>query len=204
VLLEELYCGNDADDLPFNTFTQLDLSQNVNLYKLHAPDLYFLEGLNLSNNTSLVDILIYNSPMDNLNLKNGNNTILTTVYVALNENLFCIEVDDEIAANNGDPPYSGWVVDPQITYSEDCQLGVEENVAMGLLVYPNPVQDVLFIENNLSVAIQSLKMYDLLGQMVLSEKKDFNQINLSVLRAGVYFLTVEMKSGLVVRKIVKE
>ncbi|WP_299273720.1 choice-of-anchor D domain-containing protein [uncultured Psychroserpens sp.] len=88
--LEELRCRN-------NQIVDLDLSYNTNLTFLRLED-------NL---------------LETLNLKNGNNTILTTMR-AQDNNLLCVEVDDEIAANAGTGSYSSWQVDNGVVYSERC------------------------------------------------------------------------------------
>jgi hypothetical protein len=52
-----------------------------------------------------------------LNIANGNNNLLTDFDVTNNPNLYCIQVDDENAANNSLGVYSSWQTDAQIQYS---------------------------------------------------------------------------------------
>jgi hypothetical protein len=203
--LEYLYCGNEVDMTPPNTFTQLDLSNNINLKEFWGSDLLYLESLDLSNNPLIeyVDISSSLLGLSELNLANGNNSILVDVIAYNNQFLFCIEVDDAIAANNGDYPYSEWFVDPQIIYSEDCVLGVEESLIQQISVIPNPFDDMLFIESDPSILIESIHIYSVLGELILSKTDNFNQIDVSALRSGVYFLKVSTSNGKLTKKLVK-
>jgi len=70
--------------------------------------------------------------------------------------------------------------------------------------YPNPVQDILRIENTSSTEITSIKIYDVLGRFVLSEEGDLNNINVSQLESGVLFIEVEIDEGSITKKIIKE
>lgn len=57
-----------------------------------------------------------------------------------------------------------------------------------MVVYPNPVRDKLFIESP-NVALDQVRIYDLLGKMVF-EQKDISNDNLDIshLQSGVYIL----------------
>ncbi len=80
-----------------NTITSLDLSNNTNLTALRGDD----------------------NALTSLNLKSGNNAALTFMRVE-NNNLACIQVDDEASANAGTGPYGSWRVDTGVAYSENC------------------------------------------------------------------------------------
>ena len=105
ILLKELYCGNYGGDIG-QKISVLDLRNNVNLEVLYAENLFLLE---------------------NLNVKNGNNSILNITLPCNFEGdpceltqLHCVTVDDEDAANNDEFPYSGWFIQADYVYSEDC------------------------------------------------------------------------------------
>ncbi len=73
-----------------------------------------------------------------------------------------------------------------------------------LLVYPNPVQNILFVENNRYPALV-FGLYDVTGKKVLQGAlyTTYNQISVSLLSAGVYFLklTDENSNAFVIKKI---
>ncbi len=86
----------------------------ASLTVLHCGDNEIV-SLDLSNNSKLEYLGCSRNDLSSLNLKNGNNDILS-IDATGNFNLFCIEVDDpEAAANN-----EGWSKDPIATYSDDC------------------------------------------------------------------------------------
>lgn len=61
-------------------------------------------------------------------------------------------------------------------------VGIEENNLVEFKFYPNPVTDVLYFNINVDV-----KIIDLTGKVVMSEM-NVNQINVSELKPGVYFI----------------
>ena len=92
IQLKELYLI-DVEDVPMLQLTSLDCSNNINLEYLRIENVYGLETINLQNghnDTLLLDIRDFFS----------NGTSLLSLY--------CIQVDDEVAANNGQHPYSSW------------------------------------------------------------------------------------------------
>jgi hypothetical protein len=70
-------------------------------------------------------------------------------------------------------------------------------------LYPNPVSDILKIENNNGFLIKSIKLYNSLGQLVL-EKNEGNQIDVSGLANALYLVEIETDKGVVTKKIMKQ
>lgn len=216
------------------SLTNLDVTNNTNLKYLNVwfCDLYSLDLSNnslletliigeyspftiaVSNNLTMVDVsqnpnleylAVVRTGIEELNVKNGANSLLAYMNATLNPNLSCIQVDDEIAAGNGDFPYSGWGVDNGVIYSEDCSLGVSNNeIETNIIVYPNPVKDILTIDNTNNTEITSIKLYDVLGKLVLHVESNYNQIDVSGLNRGIFFLNIETDRGVVTKKIIKE
>ena len=73
---------------------------------------------------------------------------------------------------------------------------------MTLNVYPNPVNDKLYIETESN--IETINIYTLTGIVVLSETNSTNTIDVSNLSSGVYFVKVRTENSEVVRRIVKK
>lgn len=69
-------------------------------------------------------------------------------------------------------------------------------------VYPNPVRDYLYIDAN--IEINSIEIYSLKGERLMIKVDRTNQIDISDLTPGVYFLKLEANAGVITRKIVKE
>ena len=101
------------------------------------------------------------------------------------EGLRCYWVEDELVFKYGD---------------EDCDAiydelhGVEEDVENQFNVYPNPTNGVLFVETHGRAALPTLtyRISNLMGQIVLTGNitAENQQIDVSVLPEGMYFITV--------------
>jgi len=255
-LLEELYCGNPSIDVgPFNTFTSLDLSNNVQLRIFNSSYAYDLQTINFgtnsnldnfeavycdlssinfdgipsvnilrlgdndpfftgysndftaldfSGNPNLTSLFLINMGLDQLNVQSGNNAILTTLDVQISPDLSCIQVDDEVAANNNEPPYSGWFVDSGVTYSEDCALGIEDFQDSSVIIFPNPATHILNIDLQNNAVLKAIRVYDALGQLVISEEANTSRLDVSTLSPGLYLVQVKTNEGVLIQKMIKE
>ncbi len=62
-----------------------------------------------------------------------------------------------------------------------------------IVIFPNPATNEIFIENNISVKITNVNIYNNIGQVVLQEKLLSDKIDISTLNRGLYF--IEMVSN---------
>lgn len=70
--------------------------------------------------------------------------------------------------------------------------------------FPNPVDDRLHMEFSSDVTPISVGLYDIQGRAVISQRKDFESIDMSQLPSGTYTLNVVMNDGIVYSdKVVK-
>ena len=99
-----------------DNLVNLDLSKNEMLKSISIEAPYGqLEILDLSNNPNLERIELYYSQLKELNLKNGNNTLITTYLVYGSSVLTCVQVDDKNWSDNN------WYIDDlKYVFSEDC------------------------------------------------------------------------------------
>ena len=69
-------------------------------------------------------------------------------------------------------------------------------------IYPNPAKDFIFIsdidENTL------IQIYNVNGKFLIETKNSNNQINISSLKSGIYFLKIQNSNGIVTKKFVKQ
>ncbi len=180
----------------YNNLIELDLSQNINLSYIWIKG-NPIEDLDFSNNSNLNEVNARDcNNLTSLNMKNGNNTILTQFLSDNCPNLFCIQVDDENAANNGTGVYASWVVDAQVQYSEDCEfLGVDDNDLKGISLYPNPTENNLFLSLPKYVGLNlKYSLFDLNGKLVKQNFVIVDNINLDIdvssLSSGTYIIQV--------------
>ncbi|KAA3623550.1 MAG: T9SS C-terminal target domain-containing protein [Flavobacterium sp.] len=113
---------------------------------------------------------------------------------------------------NGDFLLSGadiWYNGPEsyllIAKYKSTPLGYEDIIIEQLEIYPNPVQDILHIENNGNLIISSIKFYDVLGRLVLKiDDGNTDRIDLSGVNGGILYLNLETDRGILTKMIVLE
>ena len=86
---------------------------------------------------------------------------------------------------------------------ENGGIGVHDTESVNIAIYPNPVKDVLIIENG-ELKIENVEIYDGSGRKIVNYSLSTNQINVSALPQGIYFVKLEMEKGTVTKKFVKE
>ncbi|MBZ0328641.1 MAG: T9SS type A sorting domain-containing protein [Altibacter sp.] len=83
-----------------------------------------------------------------------------------------------------------------------CILSVPDEILQGAIsIYPNPVSEILFISDSVTISFENASLYSLLGQhlMETSEK----EIDMSHLRDGIYFITITTSHGNINKKLIK-
>jgi hypothetical protein len=103
---------------------------------------------------------------------------------------------------SGNPAGSGVVyVDNVLFHTTSSGLG--ENDANNVHVFPNPANEFLFISG--TSELESVRIFDLNGKLVLSDELIGNKCNISSLNPGAYMVITELQSGEVQRhRILKE
>lgn len=71
-------------------------------------------------------------------------------------------------------------------------------------IYPNPTNEILFIENNLYIPIDKIVLTDLSGKIILEEKGNFSEINIGNIESGIYILNINSENKVYNYKIVKK
>jgi len=75
---------------------------------------------------------------------------------------------------------------------------------LSLKIYPNPIKDVMNIQIQNSEIIKSIKVFNVLGKLVIEEKGDVNQLDVSLLKSGLFLIKIETNKGIFVKKIMKK
>ena len=186
-------------NLGTNMLTSIDVSQNPNLIFLSLRDNQ-LTSLDVSNNPNLTGISCYRNQLTSLNIRNGNNHNMINMLAWDNPDLFCIQVDDVNYSNGLDCGGSvSWCKDEWAEYSEFCELGIEENNNISFSLYPNPAQDVLYIESY--EQIETIKIYSLQGRLV--KEVSTSIVDVSNLKSGMYFLQIVTEGIINNKKFIK-
>ena len=214
--LTELYCSE-------NQLMDLDVSQNNNLILLNAWSneftsidvsnnealIYFscsysnISSIDISNNYNLRTFYASNIlPLNNLDMRNGNNANINSVNVFGTDSLNCIFVDDATATYLDD-----WYKDPFTTFvnnEAECDaLGTQEFVDTAFKIYPNPANTYF----NISSKIEGVfSLFSIKGGIINSGSLNagLSRISVEGLSSGLYFLQVSTVNGNTTQKIVVE
>jgi surface protein len=89
-----------------------------------------------------------------------------------------------------------------------CTLSVFENSLEDIKIYPNPVQNQLFLTWSSYMISDQLELgiYDISGKLVFNETyvQNPSQIDVSQLANGIYFLKVSSRNQTTVKRIIKK
>jgi len=114
------------------------------------------------------------------------------------DRFFSYQIDDE-----GDSLFMVWTNSTGDKAFYGNQLLSNENLkVLQFFVYPNPVKNILVVKS--TKPITKVVFYDVLGKKLLSINQDFQQMDVSSLSKGVYFVTITTEKGKMVRKVVKD
>lgn len=103
--------------------------------------------------------------------------------------------------------YKIYAVDKAFNYSSelvvsDATLGLIKNEVLDFKIYPNPASDFITIESN-NLKVSAIAIYDILGKQVLSQKElTDNQLDVSNLKNGIYFLNISANGNSITKKVI--
>lgn len=182
-------------DCSSTNISSIDLSNNTLLNQFGATytDITLLD---LSNNSLLEQLAIHHGIFEEVNLQNGNNTIITYAAFMNNPNLICVQVDDVAYST------ANWTnKDAGLIYSLDCSAinGVEEEALNTVNIYPNPSKGNVTIQANFPTEIS---LVDLNGTVLFKTNLIGSiQVDLSEFATGIYFIQTTEGETL---KLIKE
>lgn len=219
VNLGELFCQNlfltnlNLSDLinlrilycPYNLISNINFGQTNNLRQLICNNNY-IQDLYLSNFFHLSHVLCYNNPeLNSIYMKIGSPfdaDFLFNLNLSNCHNLSYVCVDDyNINSIQDKIDFYGYA---NCLINSNCNLSINQNNFEKIDIYPNPVKSNLFIVIEKSMNILSINIYDALGQVVLSEINPQNNLNVSNLKSGNYFIKVITDKGVSTAKFIKE
>ena len=215
-----------------NQLISLNVSANTSLANLNCSYNHPMTSLDVSANTLLTYLdcsgcVVWDSgswsesQLAYLNVKNGNNINMSdhSFFALCNPNLTCIEVDNASWSTTnwagytylvelylpGDPSTSyteEWFqgnTDAQSFFSENCSgVGItDNNETKAPMFYPNPTTGTIYLSEPANITLS-----DLSGKLLL-EEENTNQLDLSALPVGMYFLNIGENNQQIV-KVVKE
>ncbi|UPT71662.1 MAG: T9SS type A sorting domain-containing protein [Flavobacterium sp. JAD_PAG50586_2] len=169
----------------------LDCSLNQ-ISDLDVSSLPQLSVLNCNDNTQLV----------NLNIKNGNNEQF--LNFSGNPNLIYVCADE------------GQLTDIENLITQygytNCDVNSLCDLATNIFdlgeafkVFPSPAKNYLQLQIQVSITIQSITIYDIIGQavIIISTTKNVSPIDVSGLKTGIYFIELTSDKGTTIKKFLK-
>jgi len=94
---------------------------------------------------------------------------------------------------------------PNLNFTTECTIGVEQYKQTGLSIYPNPTNDLLTIETS-QPGQHFIEITSLNGQLLYTDRMEgpTHQIDLSSFEKGLYLITVRSRDFVRTEKIIKQ
>ncbi|NRB59651.1 MAG: VCBS repeat-containing protein [Winogradskyella sp.] len=83
-------------------------------------------------------------------------------------------------------------------------LSLEDQSLTDISIFPNPAKDILTISTVVDLNQRIATVFDVTGKKVLNQRLMTNQVDVSTLQNGVYFLRIENEGRSITRKFIKE
>lgn len=91
-----------------------------------------------------------------------------------------------------------------ISPTKDLVIANNQQIIEGFVLYPNPIHGSLLNIISKSNTERNINIFDVTGKQVYQRTTTANQINISNLKAGMYFVKVHQDDKTVTRKLVVE
>ncbi|SDR67291.1 Por secretion system C-terminal sorting domain-containing protein [Polaribacter sp. KT25b] len=93
----------------------------------------------------------------------------------------------------------------RVTLTFDTALSTKDEVFSNVIkLYPNPVTNVLQIQNDSDIIINKIEIYNLLGKKIATHKNPGNSVDVIQLAKGIYIVNVFSDDAKMTKRIVKE
>ena len=145
-----------------------------------------------------VSVSYFEAPVP-LRIKGINNEILDiTLNNMTNGEVFFIPITFQATGIEFDPEFD------LISRNNMVTLGIDENVLeANFFIYPNPAQSLIHIQKPYDLEIQSIQIFNMLGQKVL-ETVEQESINIKQLSAELYFIRFNTNKGILHKTLLKK
>jgi len=159
----------------------------------------FSTSLSMTFNNSLNSIAALSNVLPNPNIgfmaiKNNPNLSFCAVQVVC-AGISSTSTVVEIEANE-----TGCNSLPEV--ESDCLLAISESdLTTKIVLYPNPLSELLQIETSQEIELKEVAIYSIQGKKLLVTSAA--TIDLSLFSGGVYFVTISTESGSITKKIIK-
>ncbi|MDD3876907.1 MAG: T9SS type A sorting domain-containing protein [Bacteroidales bacterium] len=143
----------------------------------------------------------------------GNDTMLIDVLSGLMSGVYDFQVYFELNYKIGvDPQIYSFIDNNNNSYyvshfTYNSTVGeIESDLTEQIVIYPNPAQDILFIQLFNGRDVQQISFFDMMGKRVLFQEgpafKGLLSIDLSTFKSGVYFIEITTTDQVYGKKII--
>lgn len=196
--LVELICSS-------NQIANLNIKENTDLQYLYC-DFNKITDLDITNNVHLVVLYCGSNTISEIDISNniwlGYQDGLPNFIVSFAEmpSLHQVCVWDRFSVKNVIIDTSSC---PNLYFTKNCTIGIEEASLSKLSIYPNPTSSILTIEHGYADRYL-LEITSMNGQQILFGEMEGSiyQIDLTTYPKGVYFITIRAKDYVKTRKVV--
>jgi hypothetical protein len=85
---------------------------------------------------------------------------------------------------------------------DNCSLGLAKSSETDLFFFKNPANEYVVITSK--IAIDTVEIYDILGNLVISTSRDTNKVDIKKLAKGIYLLAAYSGTQKSVKKLIVE
>jgi hypothetical protein len=181
--------------------TNLDFSaMNLSAIALYNTN---LTTVDVSNSSSLGEAdFMGNLSLQNINLKNGNNSLQLTATDNPQLSFLCVDEGEDAMLL---PYFTNQNITPP-AMSTNCSfvMANDKFTFENISVYPNPSKDIVKIDTDSE--IKSIHLYDIHGrQLQVNYSNETNvSFDLSNRASGIYFIKIVTEKGMKVEKLIRE
>ncbi|RXR21833.1 T9SS type A sorting domain-containing protein [Flavobacterium stagni] len=204
VFLVEVGCTLDDDQDSIPNYLE-DINNDGNLFNDDTDMDGFANFIDNDDDNDLVLTVV-----EYVNIRSSQSTIIDTDNDGIPNYLDNDDDNDGVLTKfedyngNGNPADDDTNANGSPDYLENAvALGIAQNENAEFSIYPNPVNDQLFIQNPNQLDIQSLLIYNANGALVKEVKTSFTSISINDLAAGLYLVQVKTITGTSNVKFVK-
>ena len=182
---------NDLENifpLALDNLTDLSIGSCLNLKHIDLSDMHQLVNLKIEDIGSL----------DYLNLQNNNfpSGIFSLFYT---ENIQYACVDDI----NEEYDEVSYHMTQDVLPSINCKLGITEiDLENQIKLFPNPSSNFFSIQGN-EIENSKITIIDLNGRVVANFNNEINNIDISILDSGIYFVKICIQKYHITKKLIK-
>ncbi|QOD61544.1 T9SS type A sorting domain-containing protein [Polaribacter haliotis] len=176
------------------------LQRNTNNLKVLNVANNLIEEIDISILSDITELNVSNNNLTYLNINNSSNGTLTKFDATGNSKLGCIQVDNVANAIAN----TNWKKDATANYNTFCAktLSIDEAfLRNNISIYPNPAISNVQISLSNGLELKSVELYNLVGKRVLKATKE--QLDISNLANGIYFVKIISNKGNITKKLIK-